>query len=141
MKFLQLHTRFSHLQHFVLHRTMQAQHKQDDPRKAADTPTLRRPTMRKFVVSAVTVLGLAAATAPATAEDVTVSVKYSDLNLTSAEGVQTLEARIAAAVKTVCERPETSRELKSMQAWDSCKSAATAKARAQLEKTVDLASL
>jgi UrcA family protein len=97
--------------------------------------------MRKFVVSAAAVLSLAAAAAPAMAEDFTVYVKYSDLNLTSAEGVETLESRIAVAIKSVCAKPETIRDLKSMQAWESCKATASAKARAQLEKTVELASL
>jgi UrcA family protein len=87
--------------------------------------------MRKFVISAVTVL----------AEDFTLYVKYSDLNLASAEGVETLEARIEAAVKSVCAKPEIMLDLKSMEAWQSCKAAATAKAKAQLEKTVELAAL
>jgi UrcA family protein len=97
--------------------------------------------MRKFVVSALTVAGLAAFAAPATAEDYTVYVKHSDLNLASAEGVETLEARIATAVKSVCAKPETSRAIKPMQAWEACKADATAKAKAQVEKTVELASL
>jgi UrcA family protein len=81
------------------------------------------------------------ASVPAAAEDVTVYVNHSDLNLTSAEGVKTLEARIAAAVKSVCARPETILDLKAMSAWESCKADASAKALAQIAKTVELARL
>jgi UrcA family protein len=98
--------------------------------------------MRKFVVSALASLALAGiAPVAAATGDVTLQVKYSDLNLASAEGIEALEARIETAVKAVCAKPEIMRELKSMQAWESCKADATAKAMAQLEKTVELASL
>lgn len=95
--------------------------------------------MRKFVVSAAASLCLLAA--PAAAEEVTLYVKYSDLDLASADGVETLETRIAAAVKAVCAKPEIMRDLKSMQAWESCKADATARAMAQVEDTVELAGL
>ena len=102
--------------------------------------------MRKFVVPAArctfwAAICLAAAAAPAAAEGITLYVKYSDLNLASAEGVETLEARIAAAVKTVCAKPEFIRDLKSMAAWESCKASAAVKAREQVETTVQLARL
>jgi UrcA family protein len=94
--------------------------------------------MRKFVVSAA---ALCLAATPAIAEDFTLYVKYSDLNLTSAEGIETLEARIATAVKTACAKPDMILDLKSMDAWESCKADTTAKARAQLARTVELAAL
>lgn len=98
--------------------------------------------MRKFVVTAASALCLAGiAAAPAAAEEVTLHVKYSDLNLASPEGVETLESRIATAVKTVCAKPEFIRDLKAMVAWESCKTETTAKARAQVESTVQLARL
>ena len=97
--------------------------------------------MRKFVVSALTAIGLAAAAAPAAAEDLTVYVTYSDLDLGTAEGIETLAGRIASAVSSACARPESMRNLKAMVAWESCRSAATESAYSQLETTVELASL
>ena len=97
--------------------------------------------MRNLVVSAITAIGLAAACAPASAEEVTRYVKYSDLNLASTEGIETLDARIAAAVKSACAKPETIRDLKTMAAWENCKAEAAAKAREQVKTTVELASL
>jgi len=98
--------------------------------------------MHKLVVSAAaSLLAMGIAAVPAAAETVSVSVKYADLNLASAQGVETLESRIAIAVKDVCAKPETIRDLKSMAAWESCKAEAAAMAREQVETTVQLASL
>lgn len=75
------------------------------------------------------------------AAETSVTVSYSDLDLTSTQGVETLEARIAAAVKSVCARPDFIRDLKAMSAWERCKAGAETRARAQLETTVQLARL
>ncbi len=98
--------------------------------------------MRNFVVTALAAVTLAGAfVAPATAaETVTVKVDYSDLNLKSVAGKEALEARLAAAVKTACSKPDT-RSLKSMQAWQNCKDSASSSAAEQFEKTIEFASL
>ena len=67
----------------------------EDPGKADnDTPLFRRPAMRNFVVPALAAVCLAGAFAApaAAAETVTVKVGYSDLNLKTAAGKETLEA-------------------------------------------------
>jgi len=59
--------------------------------------------MKTFAIAAAA-LGLAV-TAPAhaaPAEKITIQVDYSDINLSSAKGVQLLEDRIEKAVRTVC---------------------------------------
>jgi len=60
--------------------------------------------MRKLLIPAIAAAVLAASPAFA-AEEVTVTVSYADLDLTTPEGRATLDARIAAAVTTVCGRP------------------------------------
>ena len=98
--------------------------------------------MRNFVVPALAAVCLAGAFAApaAAAETVTVKVGYSDLNLKTAAGKETLEARIASAIKTACGRPET-RNLKSVQAWQDCKDSASSSAAEQFEKTVEFAGI
>jgi len=98
--------------------------------------------MRKFVVPALAAICMAGAFAApaAAAETFTVKVDYSDLDLTTEAARDVLEARIDAAIKTVCARPDT-RNLKVAQAWQDCKESAASSAADQLEKTIEFASL
>lgn len=96
--------------------------------------------MRKFVVTALAAIALAGAVAPAMAETVSVAVSYSDLDLTSAAGKKALETRVAVAIKTVCAKPEA-RTIKSMKAWESCKTDAADSASEQMARSIQLASL
>jgi UrcA family protein len=97
--------------------------------------------MRKFVVSALSALALAAAIQPASAEEVTVKVAYTDLDLASPAGVTALKARVATAVKAACARPDTMRDLKAMADWQHCIDRATAQAANKVAEKVQLASL
>lgn len=97
--------------------------------------------MRNLVVPALAAMCLAGAfAAPAAAEEVTVEVTHTDLDLTTAAGKKALETRVAAAIKVACAKPE-SRDLKTMQAWESCKSSAKSEADEQLAKSFNIASL
>lgn len=91
--------------------------------------------MRKLILSSLAALGATAAfAAPATAEDATVAtvvVPYGDLDLTAPAGAAKLDARIEAAVKDVCAKPDI-RDLKGMAAWEECKAGARAGALDQL---------
>lgn len=70
----------------------------------------------------------AAATAPAAATPVTVSktVSYADLNLASAQGRATLQARIVSAAKSVC--TTGANDMVSREREDRCVQAAVAAA-------------
>lgn len=97
--------------------------------------------MRKFVVSAFAALSLAAAVQPASADEVAVKVSYTDLDLSSPAGVAALQARVAAAIRTACVRPETMGDLKAMADWQHCVDQASAKAAQKVAEKVQLASL
>jgi len=97
--------------------------------------------MRKFVVSAFAALTLAAAFQPVSAEEMAVKVSYSDLNLASPAGVAALRARVAAAVKAACTRPDTMHDLKAMAQWQHCVDDASAKAAQKVQEKIQLASL
>ena len=83
--------------------------------------------------SAVAVALSSIAAAPAVAQDSQVVVSYGDLDLNTAAGVQVLDARLQAGVKTVCTRPDI-RDLKSMVAFEQCKDAAMISANEQLAR-------
>lgn len=90
--------------------------------------------MKKFAVAALAALlfaGTAQAEEPET-ETVSVVVSYGDLDLTTAAGKATLDARIDAAVKEVCARPTTIRNLKVLDAWSDCRESAAASAFEQV---------
>ncbi|WP_336978752.1 UrcA family protein [Altererythrobacter fulvus] len=97
--------------------------------------------MRNLVVTALAAMCISGAIAtPAAAEEVTVTVTHTDLDLTTSAGKKALETRVAAAIKVACVKPET-RDLKTMQAWESCKSSAKSGAEEQLAKSFELASI
>lgn len=87
--------------------------------------------MRKFISAALAAVAAIGFAGGAMAEEISVTVPYADLNLTTEAGAATLDARIEAAVKSVCAQPFI-RDLRSMQDYDACKSAARAKALDQV---------
>lgn len=82
--------------------------------------------------SAVAVALSSIAVAPAAAQDSQVVISYADLDLATTAGVHTLDQRLEAGVKQVCERPGNIRDLKSMVAYEQCKDAAMTAAHEQL---------
>lgn len=88
--------------------------------------------MRKSLVTCVAALTLSGlVSAPVAAEEVSVSVPYADLNLTSPAGAKALGKRIDAAILDVCQQPNI-RDLKATAAWEECRGSARAGAIEQL---------
>lgn len=84
--------------------------------------------MTKLALSALAAASVSLlAVAPAAAEEFTVEVPYSDLDLSSPTGARTLAQRVDAA----CERPDI-RDLKAVSAWLACKDSARNSAMEQL---------
>ena len=71
------------------------------------------------------------AVAPAAAQEVQATVFFGDLDIASAAGAETLNARLLGTIEAVCERPFI-RDLKSNIAWNECKDAAMSSALEQL---------
>jgi len=71
------------------------------------------------------------AVAPAAAQQTQASVRYSDLDLSSAAGAKALNARLLETIDTVCERPDM-RSLWAIPAWQACKDRAMSSALEQL---------
>ena len=92
--------------------------------------------MRSLILPVFAAATLAGIAAPALAEGApSVMVSYKDLNLTPPEGRQALESRIAAAVNTVCARPDLS-SVQQGQAWAECRDFATADAQRQASRVI-----
>lgn len=83
--------------------------------------------MRKYISATLAAIAAIGFAGGAMAEDITVTVPTADLNL----GTATLDARIDAAVKSVCAQPYI-RDLKAMQAYEACKATARAGALEQV---------
>ena len=60
--------------------------------------------MRKITISAAVALSLAVLAVPAVAETKSITVPYSDLDLSSPAGMATLQTRLDAATKRICEK-------------------------------------
>jgi UrcA family protein len=58
--------------------------------------------MRNIITSTLNALLMGALAIPAAAETVSISVPYADLDLSSPQGMATLEGRIKAASKRIC---------------------------------------
>lgn len=59
--------------------------------------------MSKIILSSLAVSLLALLSTPAFAKTVSIPVPYADLKLSSADGLATLDSRIKAAAKRICE--------------------------------------
>lgn len=89
----------------------------------------------KLMILSVTLASALMATAPAMADVKTTDVRYSDLDLSSAEGRDRLQLRIKQAVKRVCSSPRafTIEERLDQQ---NCQKAAYVKAASQSERAI-----
>lgn len=76
-------------------------------------------------------LSLLAVSPAAAQEEVQASVFFGDLDLDSAAGAQTLNARVLGTVKSMCDRPDV-RDLKGNIAWNECRATAMMSAAEQL---------
>lgn len=88
--------------------------------------------MKTIAIKALAAASLSLlAVAPAAAQEVKATVFFGDLDIASAAGAETLNARLLGAIDAVCERPDI-RDLKSNVAWNECKDAAMSSALEQL---------
>lgn len=71
------------------------------------------------------------AVAPAAAEEVQATVYFGDLDVASAAGAATLNARLLGTIDALCERPRVL-DLKANVAWNECKDTAMSSALEQL---------
>lgn len=78
--------------------------------------------MRKTLSSVIAALAAIGFAGGAMAADISVTVDYSDLDPKTAEGAAELEARIDAAVRTVCRRA-TPLSVRAFQTYLECKQA------------------
>ena len=86
----------------------------------------------KILASALAAASLSVlAVAPVAAEDVQATVFFGDLDIASAAGAETLNARLLGTIEMVCERPAVL-DLKANVAWNECKDAAMSSALEQL---------
>lgn len=87
--------------------------------------------MRNQVLAALAAIALAGTAHAGSPEPVTETVSFADLDLTTAEGVLALEARISAAADKVCQRAFI-RDLQSGAEFEACKKKAIAGAVEQV---------
>jgi len=71
------------------------------------------------------------ALAPVAAQESRTVVSYADLDLTSAAGAETLNARLLGAIDAVCERPSVL-DIKGNAVWEGCRDEAMSQALKQL---------
>jgi UrcA family protein len=84
--------------------------------------------MTKFALGAFAAAAASLlAVAPAAAEEFTVQVPYSDLDLASPTGAKALAQRVSS----ICQRPDI-RDLRAVAAWQQCKDIALNSAMEQL---------
>lgn len=91
--------------------------------------------MHKFIVPALAVLSLMAAV-PAQAEEMSIEVQYSDLNLTIPQGIERLHGRIEAALDKVCGRSAV-RNVKMSGLQRKCRQQASQSAFAEVARVVE----
>lgn len=86
----------------------------------------------KTIASALAAASLSLlAVAPAAAEEVQATVHFGDLDLNSAAGAETLNARLLGTIDVLCERPRVM-DIKANVAWNQCKDTAMSSALEQL---------
>jgi UrcA family protein len=87
--------------------------------------------MRKIITAAIAAIAAIGFAGGAMAEDITVTVPYADLDLATQAGSAKLDHRIEGALKSVCAQPFI-RDVRGMQDYEACKTAARAKAMEQI---------
>jgi UrcA family protein len=91
--------------------------------------------MHKFIVPALAALSLTVAI-PAQAEEAAIEVKYSDLDLTTPQGIDRLNGRIAAALDKVCGKPVV-RDVKVAASQQKCRQQTGQAALADVARVVE----
>lgn len=91
--------------------------------------------MHKFIVPALAALSLTLAI-PAHAEEASIEVQYSDLDLTTSQGIERLNGRIEAALDKVCGKPAV-RDLKVTASQKKCREQAAQTAFLEVARVVE----
>lgn len=91
--------------------------------------------MRKIIVPALAAVSLTVAI-PAQAEDASVEVQYSDLDLTTAPGIERLNGRIKAAIDRVCGKPAL-RDVKVAASQQKCREQTAQVAFAEVARAIE----
>lgn len=86
-------------------------------------------------IALIAAIALAGLSTPAFAKAETREVRIADLDLTTAQGQQTLDARLDSAARASCGAPG-SRSLQALAAHRRCREAALAAARPQADRAV-----
>ena len=91
--------------------------------------------MHKFIVPALAALSLIVAI-PAQAEEASIEVQYSDLDLTTPQGIERLNGRIEAALDKVCGKPAV-RDLKVAASQKKCREQSAPTAFAEVARVIE----
>lgn len=76
--------------------------------------------MKNFIIDvAIATTLVVVGVAPAMAQAQPVTVAYADLDIHSAQGVETLEQRVEAGIRKACERPDI-RQVRGMRDYQTC---------------------
>lgn len=90
--------------------------------------------MKTFIIDvAIATTLVAVGVAPAVAQAQPVTIEYADLDISSDQGVQTLEQRVEAGIRKACERPSI-REVRGMRDYQACVDSAREQAAEQLSR-------
>lgn len=92
--------------------------------------------MHKIVTSAIVTLAFTISANPASGEERTIRVDYSDLDFSSDSAAAELKGRILAAVRRVCGDPEH-RNMRVAQSREECRESALQSAYGQLSGMLD----
>jgi UrcA family protein len=93
--------------------------------------------MHKIIVSTLAAFGLSVlASTPAHAEETTVEVRFSDLNLTTERGIDRLNGRIKTAARMVCGEFDP-RNLARARSWRQCRRAAEQSASTEMARVIE----
>jgi UrcA family protein len=103
--------------------------------RATQKEAIMKAIITLLATAAVFTLTTGTAQARTDTVEASVSVQYSDLDLTKAEGVKTFQGRIARAANVACGGHPGSRELNQIRSFDACRKAAISKAMAALPTT------
>jgi UrcA family protein len=91
--------------------------------------------MHKFIIPVLAAFSLTVAV-PAVAEEASIEVQYSDLDLTTPEGIERLNGRIEAALNKVCGKPAV-RDLKVAASQKKCREETVKTAFVEVTRVVE----
>ena len=91
---------------------------------------------RRGAIAAALLCSPAAVLAAQLEETQSVQVHYEDLNLSSRSGRAALNARVAQAANTACQKPSATRDLAAREQFQECRKQALSSAEAQIQRAL-----